>query len=112
MFCFAAAPFYLRSGKCDLIHHTGYRLWLRIFNRPAARLEGRTSKSWRCGGKNNFASRTGGAGGEALAVSVRADAYLEVRVTSTASGRQAMRTGTKRELPMPADTFSGTLRPS
>lgn len=34
-----------------------------------------------------------------------------VRVSSTASGRQAIRTGAKREVPMPAETFTGVVRP-
>jgi hypothetical protein len=39
------------------------------------------------------------------------DQLRGVRVSSTASGLQAMRTGAKREVPMPPETFTGVVRP-
>lgn len=43
---------------------------------------------------------------------VGAGYWRAVRVRSTASGLQAIRTGAKREVPMPPETLTGVVRPS
>jgi hypothetical protein len=86
------------SGGCE-----GWT-WRRYAHPPSSG-EGMSRGGGIRGGHVHWGEESGGGGGQGQ------DQLRGVRVSSTASGLQAMRTGAKREVPMPPETFTGVVRP-